>query len=249
MPGSRADGADVGAGQGPDRRAVEAIRGALEAAGNPERAAAQQAYLKSAMPHRGISSPDREALLRPILADPELAPAGRGVWEATVRELWDQATYREERYAALALSGQRAARTWQDVGTLDLYRHLVVTGAWWDLVDPLAVDRVGPILLSHRAAATPVIWDWAEDDSLWLRRTAILAQLKHKDATDPALLSHAIDSNLEGTPHGREFFVRKAIGWALRQHTRTDPEWVVRFIDRRGSRLSGLSRREALKHL
>ncbi|MGB7819844.1 MAG: DNA alkylation repair protein [Ornithinibacter sp.] len=236
-------------GAAPDARVATAIRQALESAGDPERAAAQQAYLKSVMPHRGITSPEREAILRPILADPQLAPTGRGVWEATVRDLWDHATHREERYAAIALSGHRAARAWQDVDALELYRHLVVTGAWWDLVDPVAVDRVGPILLSHRAAATPMMRAWSEAGSFWLRRTAILAQLKHKDATDLGLLSHAIDSNLEGTAHGHEFFVRKAIGWALRQHARTDPEWVVRFVDARGSRLSGLSRREALKHL
>ncbi len=236
-------------GRAPDPTLVGAVRAALTGAGDPARAAAQQAYMKSEMPYRGITSPELRVLLRPILRDPDLAPTTRGQWESAVRSLWDEATHREERYAAIALTGHRAARSWQDVEALELYRHLVVTGAWWDLVDSVAADRVGPILLSHRAAATPVLRSWAVSDDLWLRRTAILAQLKHRGDTDFALLTHAIDHNLEGTAHGREFFVRKAVGWALRQHARTDPEWVQAFVAERGDRLSGLSRREALKHL
>lgn len=233
----------------PDSPVVRAVRGALARVGDPIRALSQQAYLKSAMPHRGITSPELRALLRPILRDPLLAPRTRDGWAEDVRTLWEGATHREERYAAIALSGHPAARSWQDVETLGLYRHLVVTGAWWDLVDPLAIDRIGPILLSHRAAATPLLRAWAETDDLWLRRTAILAQLKHRHATDLDLLAGAIDANLDTTAYGREFFVRKAIGWALRQHARTDPEWVWAFVAQRGDRLSGLSRREALRHL
>ena len=90
---------------------------------------------------------------------------------------------------------------------------------------------------------------YAVDDHLWVRRTAVLAQLKHREDTDLDLLSDVVDANLEGSRFGREFFVRKAIGWALRQHARVDPEWVRAFVEARGDRLSGLSRREALKHL
>ncbi len=228
---------------------VDAIRSVLADAGDPERARAQQAYLKSAMPHRGISSPELRRLLRPVLADPALAPRDRGQWERAVRTLWDDAGHREERYAALALTGHRAARAWQDPASLGLYEHLVTTGAWWDLVDPVAVDRVGGILLAHRDVVTPVIRSWASADDLWVRRTAVLGQLKHRRDTDVDLLAAVIDANVEGTPYGREFFVRKAIGWALRQYARTDPDWVTGFVAARSDRLSGLSRREALKHL
>ena len=166
-----------------------------------------------------------------------------------MRALWDLPAYREERYAAIALTGHRAARAWQDPQSLPLYRHLVETGAWWDLVDPLAADRVGPILLHHRDAVTPTIRAWAVDEDLWVRRTAILAQLKHREATDTDLLAEVLDANLEDSLHGRQFFVRKAVGWALRQHARTDPEWVRAYVDSRAPTSSGLSRREALKHL
>ena len=82
-----------------------------------------------------------------------------------------------------------------------------------------------------------------------MRRIAVICQLQRKTSTDLELLSHAIDSNLEGSRHGSEFFIRKAIGWALRQYARIDPDWVKAFVETRGSQLSGLSRREALKHL
>ena len=107
--------------------------------------------------------------------------------------------------------------------------------------------------MENVVATTPgaraVVWDWATGDDLWLRRIAIICQLQRRTSTDLELLSHAIDSNLEGSRHGSEFFIRKAIGWALRQHARVDPDWVKAFVETRGSRLSGLSRREALKHL
>lgn len=224
---------------------VAAVRSELARAGDPGRAAAQQAYMKSAMPYRGITAPELKALLRPLLADPALQLPDRREWEAAVRELWDGATHREERYAATALTGHRAYRRWQDPDTLELYRHLVTTGAWWDHVDEIASQRVGPILLSHREEVTPVVLDWSQDDDLWLRRTAVISQLTFREKTDLGLLRAVIEANLDDT----SFWLRKAIGWALRQHARTDPDWVRAVVDEYGERLSGLSRREALKHL
>ena len=224
---------------------VDAVRTALAGAGDPERAAGQQAYMKSSMPYRGLTSPELRALLRPILADPAHGFEERDDWELAVRDLWDGATHREERYAATALTGYRAYREWQDPDAVPLYRHLIVTGAWWDHVDEVASNRIGPILLSHKAIMTPVVRGWATDADLWLRRTAIISQLTFKDRTDLALLRDAIEANLEDT----SFWIRKAIGWALRQHARTDPDWVRATVAEYDDRLSGLSRREALKHL
>ncbi|WP_392543636.1 DNA alkylation repair protein [Oryzobacter telluris] len=226
-----------------------AVRAALTGVGHPDRALAQQAYMKSALPYRGLTSPELRTLLRPLLADPRLAPRDRSEWVRSVRALWDDPEVREERYAAVAVAGHRAARPWQDPEALGLYRHLVETGAWWDLVDGIAPDLVGPILLSHREVVDPVIREWAVDDHLWVRRAAVIAQLKHRTDTDTGLLADVLDANLEDSLHGREFFVRKAVGWALRQYARTDPAWVSTYVSTRGARLSGLSRREALKHL
>jgi 3-methyladenine DNA glycosylase AlkD len=228
-----------------EHHVVAAIRGALAAAGDPERAVAQQAYMKSEMPFRGIGSQELTALLRPILADPAHRLADRGEWDAAVRDLWDSATHREERYAAIALTGHRAYRAWQDPEAVPLYEHLVRTGAWWDLVDPVASNRVGPILRGHHDAVSPVVRAWSTDADLWVRRTAILSQLTSKAETDTALLRACVEPNLAD----HSFWIRKAIGWALRQYSRTDPEWVRETVATYGERLSGLSRREALKHL
>ena len=224
---------------------VDAIRVALTGAGDPERAVAQQTYMKSSMPYRGLTSPELKALLRPILADPAYRIADCDDWERAVRDLWDAATHREERYAATALTGHRAYRAWQDPTTVPLYRHLVVTGAWWDHADEVASTRIGPILLSHNEIMTPIVRAWATDEDLWLRRTAIISQLTFKEHTDLELLREAIEPNLADT----SFWIRKAIGWALRQHARTDADWVRATVAEYGDRLSGLSRREALKHL
>lgn len=237
----------MGSTVGYDEALVTRLRAALAAAGDPGRAAGQQAYMKSALPFHGIASPELRRIVTPLLR--EHAPADRAGWEATVRELWDGATHREQRYSALALAQHRSARAWQDPDVLPLHRHLVVTGAWWDLVDETATRLVGPVLLAHRDAVTPVMDAWSVEDDLWLRRVAVLAQLKHKEQTDTALLERVVLANLEGSPFGSQFFIRKAIGWALREHAKTDPGWVRDLVDRQTGRMSGLTVREATKHL
>ena len=222
---------------------LTALRRELAAAGDPEKARAQQRYMKSELPYFGIAAPQLKALLRPHLA--LYSPGDRGEWEADVRRLWDGATHREEWYVALALARHRAARPWQDPDALDLYRHLIVTGAWWDVVDEIASHLVGGVLAGHRAATTPVLRGWATDVDLWLRRTAVLSQLRHKGETDLDLLTYAVDHNAAD----RSFWLRKAIGWALREHARTDPDWVRAFVAERAETLSPLTQREALRHL
>jgi 3-methyladenine DNA glycosylase AlkD len=222
---------------------VTAVRVALREAGDPVVAAGQQAYMKSAMPYHGVTAPRLKQVLRPILAT--YAPTDRRTWGATVRELWDGATHREERYAATAVARHRAAHSWQDPEALGLYRHMVVTGAWWDHVDEIAGHLVGGVLAHHRSEVTPVIRDWAREEDLWLRRTAVLCQVRHHADTDTDLLHDVIEANLAD----RSFWVRKAIGWALRDYSRTNPAWVRAEVDRLGDRLSGLSRREATRRL
>lgn len=234
-------------GASPDPALVRAVRAGLAAAGDPDRAVGQQRYMKSALPFHGITSPELTRLLRPILTDPAHSLPDRATWEATVRELWDGATHREERYAALSLAGHRRYRAFRDVGTLRLHEHLVRTGAWWDYVDDIASHHVGPVLRAHPVGVAPVIRDWAGADDLWLRRTAILSQLGAKTVTDPVLLADTIAANLPGSPFGAEFFVRKAIGWALREFAKTHPQWVLAFVADHD--LSPLSEREATTHL
>jgi len=219
------------------------LRVELAAAGDPAKAVQQQRYMKSAMPYYGLAAPELRALLRPHLRS--FAPDDRVEWERVVRSCWDGATHREEWYAAIALARHRSARAWQDAGTLDLYRHLVVTGAWWDVVDEIAQHLVGACLLADREHVTDVMRAWAVDDDLWLRRTSVICQISNGTDVDRDLLTFAIERNLDDP----SFWLRKAIGWALRQHARVDPAWVRSYVDSLGERLSGLSRREATKHL
>lgn len=228
----------------PNVELIEAIRAALAAHADPERAVGQQRYMKSSLPYLGLTTPTLRTALRPVLASSAYRIAERGRWEASVRTLWDEATHREHWYAALALLGHRTYRGWRDRATLPLIEHLVRTGRWWDVVDDLATHRVRELLLERPDEIAPVLREWAEDEDLWVRRTAILAQVGAKERTDRELLTDVIGPSIADP----DFFARKAIGWALRDYARTDPDWVREFVTARPE-LSPLSRREALKHL
>jgi 3-methyladenine DNA glycosylase AlkD len=221
---------------------ADALRAGLEAAADPEAAPVMRAYMKSDMPFRGVPQPVRARILREGVD--ALPPPTPGALAATVDALWDGAEFREERYLATALAGYRSYKGWADAGWLPRFRHWVVSGAWWDHVDEIASRLVGPLLRADRSRVTPVMREWATDPDPWLRRAAILCQLQSKGDTNVDLLAEAIEASAKD----EGFFLRKGIGWALRQHARTDPLWVREFVDRHPE-LSPLSRKEALKHL
>ncbi|NLH70547.1 MAG: DNA alkylation repair protein [Brooklawnia sp.] len=227
-----------------DDELVAAIRDALATAANPERAAQQQAYLKSTMPCHGVGNPTVRMIVRNACERrPELT---RDEWIAAIRSLWVTATHREERLAAIELAD--AKRRWAGGDLMDLYESMAVTGAWWDLVDPLASHLVAEVLRREPEQASR-IRAWAQADDLWLRRVAICCQLRFGTETDTDLLAEVIVANLFDTKFGTGFFIRKAIGWALREYAQVDPSWVRSFVDQHSDRLATLSRREALKHL
>ncbi|WP_216206697.1 DNA alkylation repair protein [Amycolatopsis aidingensis] len=221
---------------------TEAVRTGLAELADPAKAPAMRAYMKSELPFRGVAKPARQRLARRVFAEHPL-PDLRS-WRATVLELWHGARYREERYLALDLTGHRAYSSWQGPELLPLYEELIVTGAWWDFVDELAARRVGPILRAAPETTDPLLRRWARDADRWKRRTAVICQLGSKQDTRVGLLEYCVEANIDDP----DFFLRKGIGWALRQHARVDPEWVRRFV-RAHPGLSPLSRREALKHL
>ena len=225
------------------RALVAAIRAGLATHADPETAAQQQRYMKSALPYRGLKAPLQRAVVRPLIAAHPLPD--RAQWEVTVRTLWDEAAYREERYAAEALAGDRRYWSPQDPAGLHLYDHRGVTGAGGDHVDLIAIHLIGPIQRSSRPALDDTLRTWSTEKNLWRRRTAIIHQIGAKEATDRQLLVDCVLPNLED----REFFIRKAIGWALRQYARIEPDWVRDFIAEHEDRMSGLTRREATKHL
>ena len=225
-----------------DVELVADVRAALHAEAEPERAVGAQRYMKSPMPFLGVRLPIVRGLVR--TAEHARPLRSRTVLVATVRELWSKAEYREERYAATELLNTTSARRLRSMELLPLYRELIVSGAWWDHVDEVA-QRVAELRTNFPAEMDPVLRDWSTETDMWLRRTAIISQLRAKQATDLDLLTDVIEPNLAD----REFFIRKAIGWALRDYAWTDPGWVREYVTVHGTQLSPLSRREALKNV
>ncbi len=216
---------------------AETIRADLRTAADPTLAPGMQAYMKSAMPYLGVRVPQVRRL-----AQQHGRPADADALRTATEQLWRTATHREDRYAAQALVALPALRARLDL--LPLHEEIVVTGAWWDHVDE-AAHRIGELLRAHPADMAPTIRTWARSPDRWLRRVAVLSQLDARDATDLELLTEVVEANAAD----RDFFLRKGIGWALRQYARTDPDWVRAFLAARGDALSPLTRREAAKHL
>ena len=219
---------------------VAFVRRSLKAVEDPERAVSMAAYMKTDMPFYGVSSPARRPIARELKL---LYPAGSATeYRENVRVLW-ALPHREEKYLAIgyALSFKKLITIEQ----IDLYQQLVLEGAWWDFVDVIASDLVGRVVLTDRARMRPTLEEWIDHDDMWLRRTALLAQLRHKTTTDEAMLFDFCQRRA----HEKEFFIRKAIGWALREYARVNPEAVRGFLRDHEAHLSGLSRREAGKHL
>lgn len=224
-------------------RLAAAVRAALAEVADPSRAPGMQAYMKSAMPYLGVPADPLRKACRTVFAGLDWPDSD--AWHRDVLAIWRGAAFREERYAAITLTGVRAAKPYQDLSALPLYEELIVTGAWWDYVDVIATRRLWTLLVNERAAMRKAMLAWSTDADLWKRRSAILCQIRAKDKTDLELLYACIEPSLDS----KDFFLRKAIGWALRQYAWTDPEEVRRYVAGHADRLSGLSRREALKNI
>ncbi len=222
---------------------LKRLRAELVEVADPGRAPAMQAYMKSEMPFHGVASALLKATCKRVFAGLALADAAS--WRGEVLGLWRGARFREERYAAIQLSGDRRARAWQTPATLPMYRELIVTGAWWDFVDEVAARRIGPLLVGFPDKLRPLLLRWSRGADIWLRRTSIICQLHVGAACDLELLYACIEPSLAS----KEFFLRKAIGWALRQLAYKQPDEVRRYVRAHRGELSGLSQREALKHL
>lgn len=204
------------------------VRAALEPLANPADAQAMSTYMRNHFPFLGIKTPGRRE------ATKELIRSWRGREPAEVcnlaEELWAQEE-REFHYVACDL-----LRAYKGELGVSWLAALVTTNSWWDTVDALA-KVVG------KRASPRDMRAWSRTDNLWLRRVSVIHQLGFKEKTDPLLLTEMIDA-ANGTG---EFFLNKAIGWALRDYARTEPEWVQRFVEQHD--LAPLARREALKGL
>ena len=186
------------------RRVDESLRAdlvaRLAAAGDSDRAEGQQRYMKSELPFHGVRVPEVRRLAGAVVRDHPLTDPDS--WEATVLGIWRAATHREQRYGAIELAYARPYRRWLGPDRLAMVEEMVVTGAWWDYVDQLAGKHMGHLLATYPEDVRPVLLSWAEDDDIWRRRTAILAQLRFKDRTDQGLLFAVIEPSIAR----KEFF-------------------------------------------
>jgi 3-methyladenine DNA glycosylase AlkD len=219
---------------------VTFVRASFRALSDSRKAREMAAYMKTEMPFYGVQKPDRVPICRELKRCFPIESHAQ--YTRAVLAMWSQ-PHREEKYTAIFL-----ALAWPRFivpASLPLYRRLIVEGAWWDLVDDVAIKLVGPLVLSHRARMSPLMDRWIEDRNMWIRRSAILCRLKHKEQTDERqLFEHCLRR-----AHEKEFFIRKAIGWALRGYAYTAPRSVRKFLQQHGNRLAPLSFREAGKHL
>lgn len=206
----------------------------------PEKAEKMAAYMKTEMPFYGVQAGPRDEIVRTV--KPQIEVANHRDYEALVLTLWNR-PHREEKYIAVRLA--RRFGKFIDVESLPLYERLVREGAWWDFVDEIAGHLVGRVLDGEPDKTWPVLDEWIEDDELWIRRTALLAQKRRKERTDEERLFRYCLACADE----EEFFIRKAIGWALREYSYVDPDAVRDFLDRQGERLSKLTVREASKRL
>lgn len=205
---------------------------------DPIAAESMRAYMRNQFPFLGIKSSLRRQLQREFYADfglPELKDLS-----STLLDLWSLPE-REYQYTACELLGKFEKKLPPEF--IDTIETLLTTKSWWDTVDTLASNTVGTHFKRYPSVREVTLARWRKSEDFWLRRTCILFQLKYKSETDFELLKGIIHENLGS----QEFFINKAIGWALRQYTRVDPEGVRDFVAE--TPLAPLSAREALKWL
>lgn len=219
--------------------ALAGLRADLEAIADPQRAVDAASYMKNRFRFLGIPMASVRSTARPVFTAGKGAPAPE-ILDA-VDALWREPE-REFQYVGVELLRRRR----RVLGADDLGRveHLIRTKSWWDTVDALATHVVGGLVADHPELVATMD-RWVDDDDIWIARTAILHQLNYGASTDARRLFAYVDARCADT----EFFIRKACGWALRQYAREQPDAVRAYVADRGDRLSGLTRREALKHL
>jgi 3-methyladenine DNA glycosylase AlkD len=196
------------------------------------------AYMRDQFPFLGIKAQKRRELQEEIAK--ETGYKNRPFCEEFVRCLWGLPE-REYQYFAVDYLIGKSKTLEQD--HINLLEELITSKSWWDTVDALASNVVGTLCMKYPDIRHREILQFSESGNIWLIRTSILFQLRYKDKTDTRLLATMIEKN---SATG-EFFIDKAIGWALRQYARTDEEWVLEFLDTHT--LAPLSIKEAEKHL
>lgn len=215
---------------------VEELVKELKAVANSDDAVAMKAYMKNKFEFLGVKTPARRKLVKAFFKQQTDCVID---WNF-INEAWNN-PYRELQYVALDyLEIRKKLLTPSDLPRL---KKLAQTKSWWDTVDFL--DRLVGSIIARFPETKATILSWSCDEDIWLRRLAIDHQLLRKEETDTELLEKILVNNLGQT----EFFINKAIGWALRDYSKTNPNWVKDFIERHRAEMAALSIREGSKYL
>ncbi len=204
---------------------------------NEESAIKMAAYMKNKFPFFGINSPDRKKVQKTFYKSFELHEKDY----IDFAKLGFSFSEREMHYFTIDFFAKQKNRNLSN--EIQFFEYLITTNSWWDSVDTICGQIISPFFEKNKPLQNDCIKKWCVDKNIWLRRSAIIAQLKMKEFTDVELLKFAIENNLNST----EFFINKAIGWALREYAKTNKNWVKDYVSK--TELSNLSKREALKHI
>ena len=202
--------------------------------GNTDNAAQMKQYMRGRYEFFGIKAPERRQLLNSLLKEYGYP---RNILDTALK--WWNEPEREFQHSAMELLDKRKKKS--EPHWIDTYEYMVTHKSWWDTVDFISAKLMGYHFNTWPELIQQYIHKWMDSGNIWLQRSCLLFQLKYKKDTDWELMKDLI----ERLKHSDEFFIRKAIGWVLREYSKTYPERVVDFVDKAG--LTGLSRREALK--
>jgi len=215
------------------------LKSLFEQNANPAQAGPMKKYMRDQFEYLGIKSPQATVLLRKHINEYGLPPLDH--LDIILRELW-ALPQREFQYTAITLASKLEKKIEPEF--INTIEYLITTKSWWDTVDALAGHAVGSQFKRFPAVKEKYIKKWRKSENFWLRRTTLLFQLGYKKETDFDLMCELIRENLGSD----EFFINKAIGWALRQYAHTNPAPVKKFV-KATKDLHPLSRREALKNI
>ncbi len=216
---------------------IQALETEFSKNANPKLAEEQKAYLKNKFEFFGMRTESRRLVQKPFL-DKKYLPSKAEAFEI-IKIIWHKPE-REFHYFAQELAFLYHKNS--DETDIDLFEFMVLHNSWWDTVDFIATKLVGSYFKAYPAKKKQYINKWLASNHMWLQRTALLFQLKYKDELDTHLLSSTINFLLGS----KEFFINKAIGWVLREYSRTNPKWVGQFVEETPE-LANLSKKEALR--
>ena len=205
---------------------------------NPENIKPMSDYMKGKFEYFGIKTPQRREISKEIFTEFGLPDEENFV--TIVKELWSE-PQRELHYFALDLINKIQKKL--SGNYLEVWEYLIITNSWWDSVDGIASNIIGDHFVKYKSDKIPVTRKWMDSGNIWLQRSALLFQLKYKKATDVEIL----DTYIRELASSKEFFIQKAIGWILREYSKSNPDWVRQFVMK--IKLASLSYREATKYV